>query len=80
MPVKTTIEHFLNINAPELGEERENIETALTFLNNAAGAFRTTTEKMRDLAAEDRAEAGIAATKQADAALQAAMRGTRPAT
>lgn len=79
VPVATTIEHFLSINAPELGEERENIETALTFLNNAAGAFRTTTEKMRDLAAEERAEEGAAATKQADATLQSAMWGARPA-
>src|SRR5690606_37866096 len=80
VPVETTIEHFLSLNAPELGEERENIETALTFLNNAAGAFRTTTEKMRDLAAEERAEAGSAAAKEAEAALQAAMRGAKPAT
>lgn len=58
-----------------MGEELENIDTALTFLNNAASAFRTTTEKMRDLPAEERAEAGSAAAKKADAVLQAAMQG-----
>lgn len=79
VPVEMTIEHYLSTHAPEQGEERENIETALTFLNNAAGAFRTTTEKMWDLAAEERAEEGSAAAKQAEAALQAAMQGARPA-
>lgn len=78
VPVTTTIEHYLDTVAPEMREERENIDTALTFLNNAAAAFRTTTEKMRDLPAEKRAEEGTAAAKQADAALQAAMRGETP--
>lgn len=78
VPVKTTTEHFLNTHTPELHEERENVDTALTFLNNAAGAFRTTTEKMRDLAAEERAATGSAAAKKADAALDAAMRAVTP--
>lgn len=69
-PVETTIEQYLTQHTPELGEERENIETALSFLNLAAGAFPATTEKMRDLAAEDRAVQGTAAAKEADAALQ----------
>jgi demethoxyubiquinone hydroxylase (CLK1/Coq7/Cat5 family) len=80
VPVETTIEHFLNEHTPEMSEELENIDTALTFLNNAASAFRTTTEKMRDLLAEERAEAGSAAAKQAEAVLQTAMQGVRPAT
>ncbi len=33
------------------------------------------TEKMRDLAADEKAEAGSATAKEADAALQAAMQG-----
>lgn len=80
VPIETTVEHFLSMHAPELAEERENIETALNFLSNAAGAFKQTTEKMRDLAAEERAERGAAAAKEADAVLQSAMRGERPAT
>ncbi|MBL8599765.1 MAG: hypothetical protein JNL14_18680 [Devosia sp.] len=79
VPIKTSVEHFLDTHTPELHEERENIETALTFLNNAAGAFKTSTEKMRDLAAEERAATGAVAAKKADAALEAAMKGAAPA-
>jgi hypothetical protein len=79
VPLETTIEHFLHEHTPELFEEQENIETALSFLNLAAGAFRSETEKMRDLIAEDRAERGSAAAKKAEADLQAAMRGQAPA-
>ena len=61
VPVETTIEHFLNLHAPEMEEELENIDPALTFLNNAASAFRTTIEKIRDLPADERAESGSAA-------------------
>ncbi|WP_417309850.1 hypothetical protein [Devosia sp.] len=79
VPVETTVEHYLNQHAPELHQEQENIESALHFLNLAAGGFWKSTGEMRDLAAEERAEQGSTAAKEADAALQAALQGSVPA-
>ena len=64
---------FVDRAAPELREQMTEIDTALQSLDFAASSFNAATEEMRDIEAEDKANADAAKVAEAEAAFSKAI-------
>jgi len=78
-PMESLVGLLIQKTAPELGQQRQDVEVAYMHLQGATGAFGKEANAMRDPQLESAAGAQEAATKAADAAIDAAAAGSLPA-
>jgi hypothetical protein len=74
-PMEVHLKLLMETAAPELVQARADLEAMGNHLSMAASAFRTSTESMRDLNAEERGEQGEQLAADAERKLAAAMAG-----
>jgi hypothetical protein len=73
------VDLFFDKHSPEMRGELEAIEGALNHLSFATNAFGRSSETLRDIGGERRAEEGSAAADDAERMFKTALAGAPPA-